>query len=118
MTELQGLQLRIDEFRQRGCAVAGVVPDPPEVNAQVVADLGLGFSILADPDFTVIDAFSLRHDGGSHDGQPIARSASVLIDADGVVRWRHVTDNLRRRPDPSLALAALDELSTDRTRVR
>jgi alkyl hydroperoxide reductase subunit AhpC len=45
-----------------------------------------------------------------HDGEDIALSASVLIDADGVVRWTHVTPNFRVRPLPAEILAAIDAL--------
>jgi len=111
MTDLQGLQLRIADFQRHGCAVAAVVVDPPETNARVAARLGLGFPVLSDPGLALVDAFGLRHAGGAHEGQDIARSASVLLDKDGVVRWRHVTDNVRRRPDPAVILAAVDGLA-------
>jgi hypothetical protein len=34
----------------------------------------------------------------------------VLIDADGIVRWTHVTPNFRVRPLPAEILAAVDAL--------
>ena len=81
--------------------------DPVATNAEVVRDAGLEFPILSDPNLRVIDAFGLRH-VAAHDGRDIAHSASVLIDADGVVRWTHVTRNVRMRPTPDEILAALD----------
>jgi peroxiredoxin len=86
-----------------------VVVDPPDVNATVARDLGLTYPILADPTRIMIDAYRLRHPGG-HDGHDIARSASVLIDAGGTVRWSVVTDNFRLRPAPATVLAAVDAL--------
>lgn len=109
MSELQGLQLSIDEFRRRGCRIYGVVVDPVATNAELARDAGLGFPILSDPELTTIDAYGLRHVAG-HDGSDIALSASVLIDADGVVRWTHVTPNFRVRPLPTEILAAVDRL--------
>jgi peroxiredoxin len=110
VSELQGLQLSMDEFRRRGCAVAGMVVDPPATNATFAHQAGVGFPILADPDLVAIDAYGLRHRGAGPDGADIAHSASVLIDADGVVRWRFVTDNFRVRPLPATVLAAVDAL--------
>ena len=110
MSELQGLQLSIDEFRKRRCAIAAVVVDPPETNATLARQVGLGYPILADTRLEVIDAYGLRHPGAGPEGQDIAHSASVLIDAAGVVRWRSVTDNIRRRPTPATVLAAVDGL--------
>jgi len=109
VSELQGLQLNIDEFRRRGVRIAGVVVDPVETNAQLARDAGLGFQILSDPDRHTIDAYGLRHIAG-HEGQDIALSASVLIDADGVVRWTHVTPNFRVRPLPAEIIAVVDTL--------
>jgi peroxiredoxin len=110
VSELQGLQLSLDEFRRRRCAVAGVVVDPPETNATLAGQAGLTYPILADPTLHAIDAYGLRHPGAGRDGHDIAHSASVLIGPDGIVRWTSVTDNIRRRPTPTTVLAALDAL--------
>ena len=86
-----------------------MVVDPPNVNAELARHLGLTYPILADPTLTVVDTYRLRHPDG-HDGHDIARSASVLIDAEGIVRWSVVTDNFRLRPAPATVLAAVDAL--------
>ena len=110
MSELQGLQLSLPEFRKRNVRVFGVVVDPVETNAQLQRDAGLAFPILSDPDLHAIDAYGLRFREG-HDGQDIALSASILIDADGIVRWTHVTPNFRVRPLPSDIVAQVDGLA-------
>jgi peroxiredoxin len=89
--------------------VAGVVVDPVATNAELARTAGLEFPILSDPDLRTIDAYGLRHVAG-HDGHDIALSASVLIDADGMVRWTSVTRNVRLRPSPGEVLAAIDVL--------
>ena len=110
MWELQGLQLRKDEFTRRETEVVALVVDSVEQNAQVVRDLGLGYRILSDPQLTAIDAYGLRHEQAA--GQPaIAHPASFLIDANGVIRWRNITDNYRLRPQPEAILAAIDRLA-------
>ena len=109
MFELQGLQLRHTDFAQRNTEILGLVVDPVDENAEVVRDLGLSYRILADPQLVAIDAFGLRHDQGP-DEPPIARPASFLIDANGIVRWRDLTDNYRLRPDPETILAAIDNM--------
>jgi peroxiredoxin len=109
VSELQGLQLSLAELRARNCQVVGVVVDPVETNAKLARDAGLDFPILSDPDLLTISAYGLRHRDG-HDGHDIARSASVLVDAAGIVRWTHVAKNFRQRPLPSEILAGLDAL--------
>ena len=81
--------------------------DPVATNAELARTAGLDFPILSDPDLQMINAYGLRH-LAAHDGADIAFSASVLIDADGIVRWTSVTRNVRVRPDPEEVLAAID----------
>jgi peroxiredoxin len=71
----------------------------------------LDYHIVSDPGLQAIDAYGLRHE---EPGQPpIAHPASFLIDAEGVVRWRDVTENYRLRPQPETILAALDRLRAE-----
>lgn len=67
------------------------------------------FPILADPDFHAIDAYGLRHPSGGMDGD-IARPAIFLIDGQGQVVWRHLTDNWRVRPRPESVLQRVRQL--------
>ncbi len=99
----------MDEFRGRGARVVAVVVDPVEKNAAVAAARSLEFPILADPDLAVIDRYGLRHSEGIP-GQDIARPATFVLDRDGVVRWRDLTDNYRVRPRPDDILRVLDGL--------
>ena len=84
-----------------------MVVDPVATNAELARTAGLEFPILSDPERRMIDAYGLRH-VAAHDGEDIAFSATVLIDADGVVRWSTVTRNVRLRPTPEQVLAAVD----------
>jgi len=88
--------------------VAGVVVDPPATNADLAHQAGLAYPILSDPELRTIDAYGLRHEHAGPEGADVARSASVLIDADGVVRWTFVTTNIRVRPTPDEVITAVD----------
>jgi peroxiredoxin len=102
--------LHIDEFRKRGARVVAVVVDPVAQNAAVTRKLGLGFPILSDPDLAMIDAYGLRHANGIP-GSDIARPATFVLDANGVVRWRDLTENYRVRPRPEDVLRAVDAVA-------
>jgi peroxiredoxin len=106
MAELRGLQLRIDDFKRHEAEVLAVVVDPVEQNAEVAEQLELSYRILADPDLRAIDAYDLRHADAGPTGN-IARSASFVIDKEGVVRWRDLTQNYRFRPRPEDVVAVL-----------
>ena len=107
VSELQGLQLRMAEFRSAVSRWRASV-DSVEENAQPSV-MPLEFPIQSAPKFDLIGAYKLRHPSG-HDGHDIALSASVLLDGAGVVRWTFVTPNLRVRPTPDQVLAAIDAL--------
>ena len=82
--------------------------DPVEQNAEVVKQLGLSYRILADVDRRVIAAYDLHHPAGP--SGDIARSATFVIDKDGVVRWRDLTQNYRIRPRPEEVVAQVAKL--------
>jgi peroxiredoxin len=111
MSELRGLQLSIDDFRARGSDVIAICVDSVETNREVSERLGLDFPILSDPDLAAIDAFGLRHPGGSpYGGGDVSRPA-VFVVRDGVVRWRHLTDNWRVRPRAGDLLEVVQEVA-------
>jgi peroxiredoxin len=89
----------MDALRTRGVAIAGVVVDPPEANAELARQAKLDYPILS-------DAYALRHAGGGPDGQDVSHAASVLVDGAGIVRWTAVTRNFRVRPTPSDVLSS------------
>lgn len=90
--------------------MVAVVVDPPATNAELARDAHLSYPILADQNLRAIDAYGLRHAGAGPDGHDVAHPASVLIDADGVVRWTFITHNFRVRPTPDAIVAAIDAL--------
>jgi peroxiredoxin len=66
---------------------------------------GFDFPLLADPDLAAIDAYGLRHEA---DGiGDIARPATFVIDREGRIVWRNLTDNWRIRPRPAELLQVL-----------
>lgn len=109
MAELQGLQLKIDEFKRYGTELLAVVVDPVQQNAEVVNQLGLSYRIVSDPEMRVIDAYDLHHTEGGPSGD-VARSATFVLDKDGIVRWRDLTDNFRLRPHAEDVLAEVVKL--------
>lgn len=105
MSELQGLQSRIEGFRAAGIRVMAISPDSADDNRAVVERFGLEFPILSDPTLAATDAFGIRHAEARMDGADIPRPATWVADA-GVVRWRDLTDDYRVRPRPDDVLAA------------
>ena len=103
------MQSRIKEIREAGAQVLAVCVDPVEENAKVVEKLELEFPILSDPDLTTIKAYDLLHgDAMTASGaDDVARPAMFLLDREGIVRWRALTENWRVRVRPETVLEQL-----------
>ena len=96
MSELQGLQSRIKNFRASGFQVIAISPDTVEENSRVARKMKLDFPILSDGDLTVTKALGLLHEKGGMGGHDVPRPATFLIE-NGVITWRDLTDNWRVR---------------------
>lgn len=72
----------------------GIVPDYP---------------LLSDPDHRVIDRYGLFNPNESR-RRPVPHPTTLVIDRDGVVRWKFVEVNYRIRPSNGDILAALTDL--------
>lgn len=90
----------MDEIRAADAQPLAICVDAVEDNARVVDELKLDFPILSDPDLVAINAYGLRHAAASIKGTDIARPAVFVIDRDGVVQWRKLTENWRIRARP------------------
>ena len=108
MSELQGLQSRINEIKALDAEVLAISADSPENSRQLVESAGLEFSILSDLEGKAMDAYGLRHEGASIKGDDIARPAVFIIDREGQIAWRVLTDNWRVRVRPEAILKQLD----------
>ena len=95
----------MSDFREHAAEVVAVVVDPVEQNAKLADGLNLSFPILADTERRVIRAYDLLHPEGGEGG--IARPATFVIDRDGIVRWRNLTDNFRLRPSADEVVATV-----------
>lgn len=59
---------------------------------------------LADPEMVAITAYGLRD---INLGEEVARPALFILDGEGIVRWRHITDDWRVRADGDELFARL-----------
>lgn len=87
--------------------IAAVSVDPPDVTREHVARQGYTYLFLSDSEREVIRRWDLVHEGGAQESD-IARPAEFLIDPDGFVRWRNLTESFRIRPKGEEILEALE----------
>ena len=101
------------EFDKRGVKVVTVSVDLPEVIAEKRHLHGIQATMLSDQQLVVTNAFGLRNQGvhsapRSEPAEALPVPATLLIDRDGTVLWRDLSENYQRRSDPSVVLAAME----------
>ncbi|NLX58902.1 MAG: peroxiredoxin family protein [Phycisphaerae bacterium] len=108
---LKRLQEHLDAIRGRGAALVAVSSDERVLARRLSDELGLEYPLLRDPDGSVMDAYGVRNRllgiaGG------IPHPAAFIVDGDGIVRFREVRRNYRRRTTAARLARALDEVMT------
>ena len=80
--------------------------DAPEVSRNLAQKAGYSFTLLSDPDASVIRRYQLLHTRGGPEGSDISRPAEFLVDSSGTVRWTNFTEDIRVRARAAEMLAA------------
>lgn len=127
--ELRALQQILPELRAAGAALVAISPQAPDASLSLVETLDLGFDVLSDLDQSIIAAYRLQFElpddlkmlyeqiempltAINADGTwNLPVPATFVIDAEGVVRARHVDPDYRTRMEPREILAAVVELT-------
>ena len=84
--------------------------DPVDKNREMSDKLGFEFALLSDPEHEAIDAYGVRHAEGGMGGVDIARPAVFVLDRDGNIAWKDLTENWRVRVRPDEVLRQLERL--------
>jgi peroxiredoxin Q/BCP len=82
--QLCSYQDQLSRFEDLDAVVLGVSAQNLDSHERFAAKRGLTFPLLADPDKTVIRLYGV-------DGVFVPKRAVFVVDADGVVRWSHVS---------------------------
>ncbi len=81
--------------------------DTIEESSRLAEGLGLEFPLLSDVKRRAIHDWGLVHEGGKPGGGSIARPAIYIVESDGRISWRSLTENYRVRVRPEHVLEAL-----------
>jgi len=74
--------------------------DTPEESRDLRRKAHYTYAFLSDAKTDVIRRYDLVHKGAGIDGHDIARPAELLLDRNGIVRWRNLTEDFRVRARP------------------
>ena len=84
--------------------------DAPAESRALMGKAGYTFPFLSDADAAVIKRYDILHKGAGVGGRDVARPAEFLVDRNGVIRWRNLTEDLRVRARPEAMVAAAKAL--------
>ena len=96
------MQKNLEKLSAAGIRPVAISVDPVDVSRDWAKRSGYTFTFLSDPKLEVIR----RYDVAVED-EEIARPAEFLLDSNGIVRWRNLTDDyyVRARPEQVLQAA-------------
>lgn len=99
------------ELDARGVAVVAVSAEPADEIRRGRVKHGLRATFLADPQLAVTDLFGLRNPRNLTPRPgvviPLPIPTTILVGADGIVRWVDQSTDYMRRSDPAVVRAAL-----------
>jgi peroxiredoxin len=107
-TELCTFQDRLGNFEDVGATVYGVSVDLPFALNEFRAQEALSFGLLSDTARDLVDAFDVRTDMPERGVRGVAKRAVFIVDADGTVTYKWVSDDLGREPDYDEVAAAAE----------
>ena len=100
---------KLDEIQRLGAQAVAVAVTTTFSQRAFARSIGARFPLLSDWRRTVCAAYGVRYDvWKGHDG--LAKRSVFVIDRDGVIRYRWVTDDALVLPDLDQAIEALRAL--------
>jgi peroxiredoxin len=116
--ELCTFRDRLANFEDVGATVLGVSVDLPFALNEFRAQNDLSFGLLSDSDREIVDAYDVRMDFADLGVPGVAKRAVFVVDGDGEVSYRWVSDDPGVEPDydavrDAAAAAAPDAIGAD-----
>ncbi|MBZ0137371.1 MAG: peroxiredoxin family protein [Planctomycetes bacterium] len=84
MKELRVAQSEYEAIKRQGGEIVAITAGAPEDVKEAAAKAGITFPFLADPEFTAIDHFGMRHEGALPDRDAV-RPGVFFLGTDGTV---------------------------------
>jgi len=108
-TQACGIRDVYGEFERAGAVVLGVSPDKAESHVKFKAKFDLPFTLLADPDHAVADAYGVWGEKSMYGKKYMGvQRSTFVIDPDGKVA--RVFPKVQPKTHDDVVLAALEEL--------
>jgi peroxiredoxin Q/BCP len=109
-TQACGVRDREADYGAAGARVIGISPDEPQALKKFAGKYDLGFTLLADPDHSVADAYGAWGEKSMYGKKYMGMLRSTfIVDADGKIA--RVFPKVQPKKHDDLVLKALDELT-------
>lgn len=108
-TEMATFEEDLDEFEDAGATVYGVSVDAPFSLNEFRDQEGLSFGLLSDSNKEIIDAYDVEMDFADMGYYGVAKRAVFVVDEDGKVTEKWVSDDPGVEPDYDAVLDAAVE---------
>lgn len=109
-TQLARMRAEYQEIVDRGAEVIAISADSIERSRVGNQEIRLPFTVLCDPDRTVIARYGVLHEP-EETGPGISRPSIFLLDRDLIVRYAYIGDRASDRPSLQTVLLALDSIA-------
>jgi peroxiredoxin len=84
----------LSKFENLGASVVAISVDPPFSNKSFKNQSNLNFPVLSDYNRNAVRAFGVEHHNFANlNGYTAAKRSVFVIDKDGTIRWKWVSDN-------------------------
>ena len=107
--ELCTFQSKLAAFEDVGATVYGVSVDSPFALDEFRDQEGLSFGLVSDSNKEIIDAYDVEMDFAGLGYYGVAKRAVFVVDADGVVTYKWVSDDPGVEPDYEAVQSAAAE---------
>ena len=108
-TEMETFERELDSFQDAGATVYGLSTDLPFALDEFRDQHDLSFGLVSDAEGEAVDAYDVETSFSDLGVDTVAKRAVFVVDGDGTVTYRWVSDDLGVEPDyAEVAAAAAD----------
>lgn len=107
---MAAFQLDLSKFESRQAQVVGISTDFPPANTAWSEKMGVTFPLVSDIGRKTLEAYGILDTDPNSRLYRYAKRAYLIIDKNGVVRYKKVLDNPRELVSNDELLAELDKL--------
>lgn len=109
---MAALERDLAKFESRNTQVVGISTDFPMAQKPWADKMGLEFPLVSDWQRKVLPAYGLLDTDPNSVIYRYAKRSYLIIDKDGIVRWKKILDDPRQALSDDELLAALDKVNS------